>query len=204
MDIIVAEKAILWLEAEARGELGHVSGAAGVNAIDLMVGFLTRLKGVELDVPGHPLLSPPTINVGRIAGGTTINVTPDRCTAGIDVRFGPARDPDAVTAAIAAVAPAGVTLRRLDFKPAVDEPPESAFVGVCSAAVAAEIGRNPEVLGVSYYSDAAILLDGLDVPFAIVGPGTLGMSGQRNETIPAANLMAAARVYARVAEEWLA
>ena len=197
LDIIVAEKAILWLEAEAIGQMGHVSGAAGVNAIDLMMEFLTRLKGVELDVPAHPLLSPPSINVGRIAGGSAINVTPDRCTAGIDIRFGPDGNPDAVTSAVARVAPQGVRLRRIDFKPAVDEPPDSAFVGVCSAATAAETGRNPEIMGVSYYSDAAVLLDGLDVPFAILGPGTLGMSGQRHETIPAGNVMAAARIYAR-------
>ena len=204
LDIIVAEKAILWLEAEARGALGHVSGAAGINAIDLMTDFLARLRDVVLDVPGHPLLSPPSINVGRIAGGTTINITPDRCTAGIDVRFGPEGDPEAVTARIAAAATAGVTLRRLDFKPAVNEPPDSPFVAACSAATAAEIGRNPQVLGVSYYSDAAILLDGHDAPFAILGPGTLGMSGQANETIPANNTGRAARIYARIAEDWLA
>lgn len=203
LDIIVAEKAILWLEAEATGQLGHVSGAAGVNAIDLMVDFLGRLNGIALDVPGHPLLSPPSVNVGRITGGTTINITPDRCTAGIDIRFGPAGDPEAVTAQIAAVAPEGVTLRRLDFKPAVDEAPDSAFVAACSAATAGETGRNPQILGVSYYSDAAILLDGHDAPFAILGPGTLGMSGQTNETIPAGNVMAAARIYARIAADWL-
>jgi hypothetical protein len=36
----------------------------------------------------------------------------------------------------------------------------------------------PAIRGVSYYSDGAILLDGITVPFAILGPGDLGMSGQ--------------------------
>lgn len=204
LDIIVVEKAILWLEAVATGELGHVSGAPGVNAIDLMAGFLPRLKDITLDVPSHPLLSEPTINVGRIEGGTAINVTPALCRAEIDVRFGPGGDPDAITDQVRAIAPDGVRINRLDFKPAVDEPPDSPFVRTCAQAAERETGRTPEILGVSYYSDGAILLDGLDVPFAILGPGTLGMSGQVNETIPAGNIMAAARIYARIAEDWLA
>ena len=162
-----------------------------------------RLRDLDLDVPGHPLLTAPTVNVGLIRGGTTINVTPDRCTAGIDVRFGPGGDPDAVTAQIAALAPPGVALRRLDFKPAVESAPESRFVQVCAEAVAGETGSAPRILGVSYYSDGAILLDGLDVPFAILGPGTLGMSGQRNETCPVQAVTQAARMYVHIAEEWL-
>ncbi|MFP4243694.1 MAG: peptidase dimerization domain-containing protein [Ectothiorhodospira sp.] len=82
------------------------------------------LRGLTLDLPGHPLLSPPTVNVGRIAGGTAVNLTPDRCTAEIDVRFGPGIDPAEAVAQIAAVLPSPVTLRIIDFKPAVEERPE--------------------------------------------------------------------------------
>ncbi len=203
LDIIVAEKAILWLEAIATGEIGHVSGAPGVNAIEVMAGFLPRLKTIRVDAPPHPLLSPPTINVGQIEGGTAIAVTPARCRATIDVRFGPGGDPARITDQIRAVAPERVEIRRIDFKAAVDEPPDSAFVAACKAATQTETGRPPEILGVSYYSDGAILLDGLDVPFAILGPGTLGMSGQLNETIPSQNIATAARIYARIAQDWL-
>ena len=204
LDLIVVEKAILWLEAIATGEAGHVSGTPGVSAIDLMMDFLAQLKTVTPDVPPHPLLSPPTINVGQIEGGSSIAVTPARCRATIDVRFGPAGDPDLVTRQIEAVAPKGVAINRLDFKAAVDEPSDSPFVKTCAAATRAETGRTPQTLGVSYYSDGAILLDGLDVPFAILGPGTLGMSGQANETVPVGNTETAARIYVRIAEDWLA
>jgi succinyl-diaminopimelate desuccinylase len=204
LGLIVVEKAILWLEAEAQGEVGHVSGAAGVNAIQVMVDALVALRGLTLDLPGHPLLSPPTVNVGRVAGGTAVNLTPDRCTAEIDVRFGPGIDPADAVAQIAAVLPPRVTLKITDFKPAVEERPDSAFVACCSGAVRALTGRVPAVKGVSYYSDGAILLDGLDVPFCILGPGDLGMSGQPDETAPADAIRAAADIYVRIAEDWLA
>lgn len=204
LDLIVVEKAILWLEAEAIGSMGHVSGDAGINAINLMIDFLADLRRVRLDLPAHPLLTPPSITVGRINGGTAVNITPDRCTAEIDVRFGPGIAVDDVLAQITPVVPDRINLRITDFKPAVEEPPASPFVTVCADAVAAVTGRTPDVRGVSYYSDAAILLDGIDVPFAILGPGDLGMSGQYDEGARADLLHAAVDIYVRIAEEWLA
>ncbi|OWK24465.1 hypothetical protein AJ87_21025 [Rhizobium yanglingense] len=43
LDVVIVEKAALWLRATATGRLGHVSGEAGVNAIELTHSFLTRL-----------------------------------------------------------------------------------------------------------------------------------------------------------------
>ncbi|WP_292055448.1 M20 family metallopeptidase [Mesorhizobium sp.] len=204
LDLIVVEKAILWVEAEARGEMGHVSGANGVNAIEIMAAAMTSLRELRLELPDHPLLTPPSLNVGRIAGGTAVNVTPDRCTAEIDIRFGPGIAPEIVLEQISAVLPPRVGLRIIDFKAAVEENPDSPFVACCSAAVAANTGRFPAIKGVSYYSDGAILLDGLDVPFCILGPGDLGMSGQADESADVDAIHTAADIYVTIAEEWLA
>jgi len=204
LDIIVVEKAILWLRATAQGEMGHVSGAAGVNAITLMMDFLTRLRGVSLDLPGHPLLTPPSVNVGRIAGGTAVNLTPDLCTAEIDVRFGPGIAVETVMAQLQAVLPDRVSLEVTDFKAAVEEPADSAFITTCADAIMRKTGRQPQIKGVSYYSDGAILLDGLNVPFAIVGPGDLGMSGQANETASIGRIRDVVDIYVDIATAWLA
>ena len=204
LDLIVVEKAILWVKAVARGRIGHVSGDPGRSAITTMAELVLALNALKLDLPGHPLLSPPTVNVGTIRGGSAVNVTPDACEAEIDVRFGPGIAVDRVMAMLRAVAPPDVTLTVSDFKPAVEEPADSPFVRLCCAATAAETGRTPDIKGVSYYSDGAILLDGITAPFVILGPGTLGMSGQTDETIPVANLAAVIGIYRRIAESWLA
>ena len=86
----------------------------------------------------------------------------------------------------------------------MESDPESPFVRVCREACLSECGTEPAVRGVSYYSDAVVLRDGLDVPFAIVGPGDLGMSGQPDESVSLSAVRAAARVYQRIALEWLA
>ena len=203
LDLVIVEKAILWLRATAVGRVGHVSGTGGTNAIHLMMETLAALRGVVLDTPAHPLLTPPTLSVGRISGGSAVNLTPDHCTAEIDVRFAPGITAEAVLAQLLPALPDGMTLEITDFKPAVEEPADSAFVVACAAAVLAETGRAPQRLGVSYYSDAAILLDGHAAPFVILGPGTLGQSGARDESVPAEDVRCAARLYARIARDWL-
>jgi succinyl-diaminopimelate desuccinylase len=203
LDIIVAEKAILWLKACATGTIGHVSGAAGTNAIDLMVTFLTALGTLQLDLEAHPLLTGPSLSVGRISGGSAVNVTPDHCEAEIDVRFGPGVTVDSVLDQIRPLLPDRMTLEVADFKPAVVEPPDSPFVATCSNALTSVSGRAPAIRGVSYYSDAAILLDGINVPFAIVGPGHLGQSGQRDETASVRLIRDSVDVYVAITRQWL-
>jgi succinyl-diaminopimelate desuccinylase len=204
LQLVVAEKAILWLKAVARGEVGHVSGTGGRNAVHAMVEALAVLRGVVLPDHGHPLLNGPTLSVGTIRGGAAVNLTPDLCEAEIDVRFGPGIDPHAVTALLRAALPAAVTLEMTDFKPAVEEAEDSAFVRLCAAAVSAETGAEPLRLGVSYFSDAAILLDGQPAPFCICGPGRLGDSGTADETVLAEDVRRAARIYADIARRWFA
>lgn len=202
LDLVVVEKAILWLRAEARGRLGHVSGDRGVNAIDLMVEFLAELRGLDLDLERHPLLTPPSVHVGTISGGAAVNVTPDRCSADIDIRFGLGIDHEAVVERVRDIAPDGVLITLLDFKPAVEEAPDSAFARSCAAAIETVTARRPDILGVSYYSDGAILLDGVDAPFAIIGPGDLGMSGQYDEMVSVDRIRAAIDIYVEIAERW--
>lgn len=202
LDIIVAEKAALWLAVTAHGRAGHVSGDPGINAIDLMLGFLADLREFDLQAPAHPLLSGPSLSVGRIEGGDAVNLTPDLCRAELDLRFGPGVDPGEVVGRIAARAPEGVEVASSDFKPAVETDPDSTFVRRCAAAVATETGRTPAIRGVSYYSDAAILLDGLNVPFAILGPGDLGMSGQPDESVAVDAVRQATAIYTTIIRDW--
>ncbi|MDQ0564440.1 succinyl-diaminopimelate desuccinylase [Rhizobium mesoamericanum] len=202
LDIIIVEKAALWLRATATGRLGHVSGEPGVNAIDAIHSFLTRLYSLELDCPTHPLLDGPTIRVGRIEGGSAVNLTPDRCAADIDIRLPPGVDHFAVVTHVENIAPKDVAISILDFKPAVESTDES-FIKLCSDVCARHRMRKPEIKGVAYYSDGTILLEGLSVPFAIIGPGDLGLSGQPDESVSIENVLKAVEIYQDVASAWL-
>ncbi|RWE76939.1 MAG: M20 family peptidase [Mesorhizobium sp.] len=203
LDVIVVEKAALWLRATATGRLGHVSGDAGINAISAICAFLARLDRLELDCPTHPLLDGPTIRVGRIEGGSAVNLTPDCCFADFDIRIPPGVDHSAIVKRVEDIAPQHLAISILDFKPAVERLAGDDFVKLCSEICERHCDRRPEIRGASYYSDATILLDGLSVPFAIIGPGELGLSGQPDESVAVDNVVKAASIYEDVARAWL-
>lgn len=200
--VLTAEKGALWMRAVARGVAGHLSGGARNSAIDAMVALLPGLPAA-LPAGTHPLLGSATVNVGRIEGGTAINLTPDRCVAEIDVRYLPGQDPAAIAAAIAARAGPGITIETIDDKPPVDTPEDDPFVALCLEETARATGRPARAGGVSYFSDACILSPAFDLPMAIIGPGALGGSGALDESCAVDDLVAAARLYARIARRRL-
>ncbi len=57
--------------------------------------------------------------------------------------------------------------------------------------------------GVSYFSDSCVLAPALGVPRAIIGPGELGMSGQRNEWVALDALYDAAAIFGEIASVYL-
>jgi len=203
LDVVIVEKAALWLRAKATGRLGHVSGDPGVNAIDLMCSFLANLNKLQLKVPTHPLLDGPTIRVGRIEGGSAVNLTPDSCIADFDVRFPPGVDENDIIQQIETIVPKDIAISTLDFKPAVERSPDDDFVQLCLDVCKHHRGSPSKIRGVSYYSDATVLLKGIPAKFAIVGPGELGLSGQPDESVDVDSVTKAALIYADIAKAWL-
>lgn len=205
--VATAEKAALWLRITAQGVAGHLSGdgangTGGQSAILAMLSFLQRVPSA-LPHDRHPLLGCVTSNVGRITGGTAINLMPDRCTAELDLRLLPHHDADHVQSRLEDMAGDGFTFHRIDLKPAVDTAPDHPFAALCLATAAVVTGLPPDPIGVTYFSDAAVLCPAFNLPMAIMGPGTLGGSGGINESVAIADVMTAARAYARIAQGWL-
>lgn len=199
--MLTAEKGALWLRAVAHGVAGHLSGGDRRSAIDAMIAFLPGLPAA-LPAETHALLGGATVDVGRIEGGTAINLTPDRCAAEIDIRYLPDQDPAALTAAVGALDPA-ITLETIDVKPPVDTPADDPFVALCLEETARVTGRTARPGGAAYFSDACVLSPAFGLPMVIIGPGALGGSGALDESCAVADLVAASRLYARIARRHL-
>jgi acetylornithine deacetylase/succinyl-diaminopimelate desuccinylase-like protein len=59
----------------------------------------------------------------------------------------------------------------------------------------ADIGKTPEHIGVSYYTDLSGLMDSSDKAFAIVGPGHQKVMHKEDEYITISEIITMAEVY---------
>jgi tripeptide aminopeptidase len=80
-EIIVASPTYMRIDAEVRGKAAHagLQPEQGVNAIVAAAHAITAMPQGRYDAET-------TANVGMISGGTALNVVPDRCQVGAEVR----------------------------------------------------------------------------------------------------------------------
>lgn len=203
----LAERGGAWITATAYGKAAHGSQPdRGVNAITSMARFLLRLPEVLPDVE-HPLCGRPTVNAALIEGGSAPNVVPDRCAIDIDRRLLPGEsDRDAVLAPFAALADdirrthpdVDVRVEIREWTDAAEAPADSAIAGAIRSAAFAEHGAVPPDVGFTGITDARFYINEARIPTAIFGPGSLSVAHTADEWVDVADLVTAARLYARI------
>ena len=207
LNLALAERGGAWITATARGRAAHGSTPhLGVSAITSMARFLLRIEEVLPDIE-HPLVGRPSVNAALIDGGSAPNVVADRCVVEIDRRVIPGeRAADAVLAPFEALA---VSIRaehpevELSFAvklwtDAAETTGDSRIADLCRDAVRTETGREPLDSGLTGITDARFYINDRGIPTVILGPGSLTVAHMANESVEVSELVAAARVYARV------
>jgi succinyl-diaminopimelate desuccinylase len=212
LNIALAQRGGAWITATARGKAAHGSTPQlGVSAITSMARFLLRIEEVLPDIE-HPLVGRPTVNAAMIRGGSAPNVVADRCVVEIDRRIIPGEtEPGEVLEPFDRLADAIRTEHSevdLSFAiglwtDAAEVTGDPAIADLCRAAVREETGRAPLDTGFTGITDARFYLNDRSIPTIILGPGSLGVAHTANESVEIAQLVAAARVYARVFTRFL-
>jgi len=98
LQVVVAHKGVVRWRLHTRGRAGHSSQPhLGVNAIFRMAPVLAALERYQREVAPtlaeHPLCGNPTLSVGTITGGLSVNTIPDHCVIEIDRRLLPREEP---------------------------------------------------------------------------------------------------------------
>jgi len=205
LDVVVAHKGVIRWRCHAHGRAVHSSQPhCGDNAIYKMARAVQAIERYTREVlgsvPAHPLCGGPTLSVGTISGGVSVNIVPERCTIEIDLRVPPGEQPeDARRGLIDYLATrerAGAALeheRPLMQAPALtDESNAQAAERLASAvrAVTGECRRS----GVPYATNAAFL-SAAGVPAVVFGPGFLEQAHTKDEWIPLKQLRQASEVF---------
>lgn len=104
LHVVHAHKGVLWLEIEVRGRAAHGSSpCVGVNAIEGVAPVIELLhRQVMKHKDHHPLLGLPTVNIGLVRGGTSINIVPEACVMQVDRRMLPGESKERILADIQA------------------------------------------------------------------------------------------------------
>jgi acetylornithine deacetylase len=179
----------------------------GVNAIYRMATLLPlveRYAGELRASRSDPRLGPPTLSVGRIEGGTSVNTVPDRCRIEIDRRLLPGEN------ASAALEHLHEYLRRhvdpaLEFTfsapwlsaPALSSAGSEELVACLGSAVDRVIGAH-QVLAVPYGTDAAPLAEA-GVSSVVFGPGDIARAHTCDEWVPLEEVEQAGEILYRMA-----
>ena len=215
-------KGLEWLEAEFVGRAAHGgTPAAGVNAAVAAARFVVALAedlAPRLAARAHPLIGPPTVNVGTIHGGDQPSTVAARCVVALDRRTVPGESFSAVVAELEELL-AGVrratpglatALRRQAGGMATMEhgplflDAAHPLVAACDAARAAA-GLAPAGHGAfPAWTDGALLADPGGVPTVVLGPGDLAVAHSPREAVPVAELDAAVELYAAAARAFAA
>lgn len=98
-EIVTAHRGILWLEVTTQGKAAHSSAPhLGVNAINSMRLILNELENYKIKAEPHERLGKCSMSINTITGGKAMNVVPDKCSIGIDIRTLPGQDYEAIIA----------------------------------------------------------------------------------------------------------
>ena len=201
-------------------------GLLGANAIEKMTQLIAALNGLERHwavTKSYPGFAPgaTTINPAVIEGGRHPAFMADRCALWITVHFYPDETWEGVVAEIEdhlrRAAAADLWLRdhpptfrwggrsmiaeRGEIFPAVPLTADTPGLAALESAHATVHGATPVAMMWPSVSDAGWLARA-GIPTIIYGPGELEEAHTTNESIAIADLVAAARVYARLLGAW--
>ena len=183
--LATAHKGFEWVEVETRGRAAHGSRPEdGRDAIMRMGRVLTRLEAVDVDLrrqEPHPLLGTGSLHASTIAGGRELSVYPDSCQMCFERRTLTGEPTDV---GLTAVQGALDALRADDpefegrarplFSRSPYEAPRDDPVRLALGQVLRSRGLPPEPVGMSFWTDAAIL-GRAGIPSVIFGPRGAGL-----------------------------
>ena len=199
-NIVSRHKGPLWITLECKGRPAHGSTPErGENAISKMAtlvnwldkDFRTLLKSKEYQ---NELLGFPTLNIGRISGGTRTNIVADQCTIEIDFRLTPELSTTQAYKKLEELLEKNgftdvVMITKLSCEP-LHTPDSNEYIQKLI-----NLDSRPEIVGAPWFCDAAVLSSMGGIPSVAAGPGSIDQAHTNDEWISEKDLESGADFY---------
>ncbi|MDX1925000.1 MAG: M20 family metallopeptidase [Pirellulaceae bacterium] len=208
LDVVVAHRGVTRFRVHTLGRACHSSDPTqGRNAIYTMARAVRYLEDyaswLPKSVPIHSLCGRPTLSVGRIFGGQSVNIVPDSCTIEIDRRLVPGEDPKVAWSTIREqlterFGPHIVTDEAWISSPALNNS-DNAWLAEPLLKCIEDVAGKHRSLGVAYCTHASTISTA-GVPAVVFGPGSIAQAHTDDEFIEIKQLDQAAEIYFQVAQ----
>ena len=209
---VIAHKGIVRWRIDVQGvsghgatpELGRSAVYDGARVALALEEYAQQLAQKE----SHPLLGRPAINVGKVVGGQSVNIVPDKCVFELERRLLPREDGHQ------AMQDCGEFLRRrlgqavqFTFEepylvdPAMQTAAQAEIVSALARAQQATLGSETELTGANYGTDGSKLAKA-GIETVVCGPGDIAQAHTANEFVEVEQIELATRMYGHLLANW--
>lgn len=211
LEIGIGHRGFAWMEIEARGRAAHGSRPQdGRDAILRMGRVLQRLEALDRDLQArtpHAVMGTGSLHASLIEGGRELSSYPDRCRLQMERRTiagesdaTAAGEVAAILSALRAEDPEFEASYRLTFaRPSYELAADHALPRALARSAAA-VGRRTGRVGMSFWTDAAVLANA-GIPSVLFGPGGAGLHSIE-EYVTIADVLVCRDTLARLVSEW--
>jgi len=201
---LVGHKGSIKFHARFRGVSAHGSmPELGENAIYKAARAVARLEGFDFETPSHPIMGKPTLNVGTIEGGVTVNAVPDAASFGVDIRTVPGMDHDGLLSKLKNAMGQGAELDVFSNLKPVWTAPDQEWIQRVFEICKPYVGEPPAARTAPYMTDAANLLKVYSgAPTVVLGPGEAAMAHQTDEYASQERTRQAVAIYESLIGDW--
>lgn len=205
----------------------------GKNAIRMLTNFLPKLKILEESAVKIPNSAKPlirggktvlakvarksgiptksltkaldhyTVNVGTLAGGTKINVVPEKCEAEVDIRVPVGGNPDGVEDFVRDILPENFECQVVNRTMPSYTPANAPIIKVLKNHAQKVFGYKPLATFMAATSDAHSFREQLGIPTVSFGPGYEELAHTYDELVYAEDVVNMAKVYANAVFDYL-
>lgn len=201
---LVGHKGSIKFYAQFKGVSAHGSMPhLGVNAIYKAAKALGKLESFDFGVPAHPVMGKPTLNVGTIEGGNTVNAVPDAASIGVDIRTVPGMAHPALLSTLQKLMGDEAKIEVFSDLLPVWTAPEQEWVQRVFEICKPHLGEAPEARTAPYMTDAANLLKTYaGAPTVVLGPGEAAMAHQTDEYCSMERIRQSVAIYEALIRDW--
>ena len=201
---LVGHKGSVKFHARFKGVSAHGSmPELGVNAIYKAAKALAKLEAFDFGVKAHAVMGKPTLNVGTIEGGNTVNAVPDAASIGVDIRTVPGMDHEGLLEKLKKGALQEAQLDVFSNLKPVWTAPDQEWVQRVFEICKPYLSEPATARTAPYMTDAANLLKVYaGAPTVVLGPGEAAMAHQTDEYVSQERIRQSVAIYESLIRDW--